>query len=191
MQPNINAILVHNIYSFNLLAQRNKTYKKCSNPSCSICKLSLTLSYIDLNLNFILQINNNSSCDSQGNIYLIKCMKCNCFYIGETSRLISIRVKEHIADIKGFIAFEKRNTSVSKHFNLLNHSLENFKFTILFKDINDDSTRFNLEAKIIHLFKLYKMDIINETFPSIYTICFKDQTRQRFKFKNKIFFFSF
>lgn len=107
-----------------------------------------------------------SNCDSESTIYIIKCDICNCFYIGETGRKASIRLK---GNIKNFVPYEKRLTPVSIHFNLNNHSLNNFNLYLIKTDL-DDSTRFYLEKKLIHKFKIYDIPILNIGFPSLYNI---------------------
>ena len=36
-------------------------------------------------------------CAQKGDIYQIQCLGCNELYIGETGRVLSVRVKEHLA----------------------------------------------------------------------------------------------
>ena len=150
-QPNISSLLIHNIYSFNF-NNNICNYHKCDNNNCKVCLYSLNFKYLLLNGYFYIPIFNNSNCKSSHIIYIIKCLKCNCYYIGQSYRTVEKRLYEHINNIKNFKCYEKNNTVVSRHFNLKNHSLEHFKFIIIDNNIDDDNLRLNCEARYIHLF---------------------------------------
>ena len=106
-----------------------------------------------------------SSCTSKNCIYFIKCNKCNLYYIGETSRQISIRIQEHLYKINYCIKlkniqdksklknfFENCNKSVAlyKHF-MINHNLqEDFSFQVFIS--NCKYFRLRLETDLILIF---------------------------------------
>ena len=94
IQPNLSSLLIHN---FKPQTSFRNFYKKCEKTSCKICKYSLTNSYIYLN-NFILPIFSNSSCLSLNCIYVLKCIKCEFYYIGQTKNLKQ-RIKQHLSSI--------------------------------------------------------------------------------------------
>ena len=50
-----------------------------------------------------------SSCNSRECIYIIKCNKCNHFYVGETKRTIKERLSEHISKIKRSVILASTN----------------------------------------------------------------------------------
>ena len=59
----------------------------------------------------------NSSCSAKHFVFIISCLKCNCFYIGQSERTVKIRLKEHLSNIDNFKAFTKNVTAISNHFN--------------------------------------------------------------------------
>ena len=170
MQPNISSILIHKIFSYNFNFI-NKKYKRCTQKDCLICKYSNEQSYLKLN-NFFLPISTNASCNSSKIIYIIKCNKCNFYYIGESKRTVKARISEHLRSIKFFIPYTKYITPVSIHFNLKDHVISNFNFFIFDENL-DDILRFNIEAQIIRLFQLLNIKLLNESYPSIYNNIFK------------------
>ena len=173
MQPSIGSMFVNKISSFNF-NNHLCGYTKCSNNDCKICVYSNPKKFLNLN-NFYLPLSTYSDCESKKIIYIILCKKCNnYFYIGESSRSVKERISEHINNIKKFIPYEKRVNSVSIHFNLLNHTLNDFSFIIYEKDL-EDTIRFNLEAQMIHLFLKLNLNLINDVFPSIYNNIYKIQ----------------
>ncbi len=166
MQPNIGAILIHNIFSFNFNL-KNLKFLNCNNINCNICTFSSKSNTIKLKDNIKIPISCSSNCSSSNIIYIIKCKKCpSTFYIGQSSRSVSERIKEHIRDIKYFIPYEKHCTNVSYHFNLLYHNLNDFTFYIFSKDLEDKKYRLHIESKLIYLFKnILNVNVLNTDFP--------------------------
>ena len=169
MQPSLGAMIINGIFSQNF-SMKFFNYKKCNKTSCKLCIYSDNSKYLYLpkNGNFFLPITTNATCTSSQIVYIIKCIKCNVFYIGETGRTALVRIREHICNIKKFIPFEERVTSVSQHFNLKGHTPDDFKFIIISKNL-EISSRIFLEKKLIYLFQLHKINIINTEFPNIYS----------------------
>ena len=96
-----------------------KTFKffRCSYEFCRICPLSSDHFYIKFDNNFYLPLCMNTSCNSKGIIYIIKCSLCsNIFYIGESGRTVQERIYENIKDIISFKPYYKYK-NVSFHFN--------------------------------------------------------------------------
>ena len=101
----------------------------------------------------MLPIISVSSCSSKFVIYLIFCKYCKFFYIGQ-SKDIKSRILRYIYDIKSFVKFSERNTSVSIHFNLKNHCYSNhFNFFIYKTDKDNLDERLYLESFLINLCK--------------------------------------
>ena len=67
--------------------------KKCTSLDCITCKFIYEKSFLKVN-SFILPIINNCNCQSYNCVYIILCIKCNVFYVGETSSKFDIRFKE-------------------------------------------------------------------------------------------------
>lgn len=170
MQSNISALLIHKIYSFNFYFNC-KSFLKCKDSKCVVCKFSNSKKFIKLN-SFLLPIITYANCNSEKFVYIIHCKKCQQFYIGESKRKVKCRIGEHLKDIEHFVPYEKRFTAVAKHFNLSNHSLLDFSFFVFDQDL-EDIERKNLEAQLIKLSLEFEIKIMNEKIPSIYNNIFK------------------
>ena len=167
IQPNIGAMLIHNIYSFNFYLCNYK-YFKCQDSNCKICFYSSNSNTIKINNNFTLPILSSSSCNSTGIIYIIFCKLCKIYYIGQSKRSVKERLNEHFYKINNHVPFDNC-TTVSNHFNLLLHDLSYLKFFIYTVDLHDDKERQHLENKLIFLFKnIFNVKLINNVFPCPY-----------------------
>jgi len=71
---------------------------------------------------------NSNICNTKNCVYIIKCLKCNNEYCGETSRTIRSRIKDHLS---------QSHSNVYKHFQLIHNilpSLPEISFKILEKN---------------------------------------------------------
>ena len=162
MQHNISSLLVHG-FKYPLI--RNFYYKRCEKSNCDTCSFSNNNKCINLTDNFSLPIFNNSSCSSRNIIYFIYCNFCNFFYIGQSMNLKK-RLYKHINDIKTFIPFSERITSVSIHFNLKFHNYKNHLYFFVFQsNVSDLSERLNLESFLINLCKNLGVGLMNDHIP--------------------------
>ena len=176
IKTNIGSLLIHNFF---LEKSTNCKYKKCNNINCFICKFSINSYYFKLN-NIFLPIQNHSSCNSIGFIYIIFCKLCKCVYIGESGRTVSTRLSEHLKSIfifkenliSSLINFSKKS-EVASHFSLKNHSIsEHFSFIIFDSDVTNSVIRKSMETDLINIFKLCKIKIINVKQPSHYNMTY-------------------
>ena len=164
MQRNLSSIMAHN-FPFPCFYKNN--YSKCKNKKCNTCKFAQFKDKIYLKENFILPIVAKSSCKSKDLIYIIFCSYCNFFYIGQTKDL-SERIYKHIYDIKNFIPYSERTTSVSVHFNLKRHNFENhINFFVYRHDIGELEIRLFNESFMINLCKKLNVNLINDHIPFI------------------------
>ena len=89
---------------------------------------------------------------------MIKCTKENCRqnYIGESERMLKIRISEHI----GYIKSHNTNQATGYHFNLPGHSLSDMKIIgiELVKKI-DTCYRKERESYLIRKFNTYNKGI--------------------------------
>ena len=71
------------------------------------------------------------NCESSNIAYLIECKKEQCkeCYIGESSRPLKERVKEHVDYIKRLFPTQ----ATGQHFNMPGHDLSNMTITIIEK----------------------------------------------------------
>ena len=115
-----------------LLIFNNLASKKCKIYSCKVCPYFSNSYFLKIN-NFYLPIDFDTNCNTKSAVYAINFTLCkDIYYIGETGRLVSTRIKEHLRDIKHFIAYIQFNSVVSHHFNLKGHILDrDFKFYVL------------------------------------------------------------
>ena len=144
------------------------SYKNCNDSNC-ICKYSLSFNYFIKCKNFFLPCKANSNCESIGCIYIIKCMKCEVFYIGETSRRVKDRITEHMRSIVSFrndiinslINLDSKSETAI-HFNKTGHSIENdFKFFVFESNVTNNEIRKSIETDLINFFKSFKINILN------------------------------
>ena len=112
----------------------------------------------------------NSNCNSINSVYIIVCIKCKCFYVGETERTIRKRIIEHLSKIRSFLKYGINKNEVSLHFGNESHSVNrDFKFVIFKNDLLREARK-SIEADLINIFKRVNANIINDYIPNIYCI---------------------
>ena len=169
IQPNLQNMLVNNVFSFKFNNKKH-FYKKCDSVSCNVCKFSSSNGIIKIKNLYKIPIACQSSCDSTNIVYIIKCNKCDFYYIGESGRSVKIRISDHLRQIRLFKPYEKYFLPVPIHFNLLNHTSKDFVFYIFDSNLEDNFVRLYTEAKLIYLFQnILKVNIINKDIPNMYT----------------------
>ncbi len=149
-----------------------KTFKttRCNNSKCVTCKFVYEKSFLKTN-NFQLPMLSNCTCDSFNLVYIIFCVKCNVYYIGQTSRKFSIRFKEHVINICKFKDLIICNTELSIHFNKSKHNLYSDLRFLLFKDeLSDLNDRLSTETDLIHILKKLNLNVLNKMLPSAHYI---------------------
>ena len=89
-------------------------YFPCKNSHC-YCSFSDNIKVIDNPHNKVkYPIIHRITCDITGVIYIIKCKRCSKLYVGETSRTIVCRIKEHVSNIR---SGDPNRSPIAKHFN--------------------------------------------------------------------------
>ena len=109
----------------------------------------------------IWTINRKVSCDTFNCIYMIQCKKNRCDerYIGQTKRLIKLRIAEH----RGYVTNQVMNRATGSHFNLPGHSLADLKLTILEQvKYQDEDYRKEREIYFINKFNTFYQGINRE-----------------------------
>jgi len=181
---NLGSICIDN---FKLNISKKFKYNKCINIDCKVCKFSLNKYFIHIRniyneKAFFLPIRSNSNCESIGIIYIIICIKCNVFYIGESERSVNKRMSEHINSIvtfgknlaKSIINFDKKS-EIAIHFNRTGHNyLEHFKYLIFENNVNNKIIRRSIETDLINIFNNCNIKIINniKKQPSLHNIVY-------------------
>ena len=154
---------------------------KCSKENCTICNYtnkSCFLKYKQIYIPF----QNNSNCSSIGVVYIIKCKKCNIFYIGETGKQASCRIKEHLYSIKFFknnvnkcLSKFSSLSEVAIHFGFNTHTLDDFNFYVFDSNLIEITKRKSIETNLINFFLKLDIPILNKKVPNfekINNFCF-------------------
>ena len=159
INTNINRLFVHN---FNIITYKANHTFYCDDCNCFCCDLIYRKSSIFIkDLNFYLPLLDNGDCNSKNLIYIIICLRCNVFYIGETSRPLKRRIYEHLNKITKFKPFTKNITEVSIHFNLKYHNINDFKFCIYKTGLIDSVFRKSAEMDLVNFLNIHKKRCIN------------------------------
>ena len=109
---------------------------------CNTCKqLRRNAIFTCPNTGKMYHLPTHHNCSTRNVIYLLYCEEHNAQYVGETSRAFSIRLTEHMADIR-----RKRDTPVSHHYNNRSHTRHNPKVYIL-EHLDGDPVKFTRRQK--------------------------------------------
>ncbi|CAF1078402.1 unnamed protein product [Brachionus calyciflorus] len=105
----------------------------------------------------------NATCDSCNLVYIIICLRCKVFYIGETSKSLYVRIRQHLNGIKRFIPYLNIENEVAQHFRKIGHIIQHDFRVCVFKDkLEDIKIRRAVEMDLILLFKnVFKYAILN------------------------------
>jgi hypothetical protein len=151
VNTNLNNALVHNQ---SLLKIYKYKTSKCNEKNCNICKFIYDKHYVNLEKNYDLKIKlmNNATCLTDNIIYIIICLKCNIFYIGETCKTLKERFKQHLNYILNFKPYKKyHDKEVPRHFRSNNHKLSDIKVCVFKSGFNDTLKRKHLELDLINI----------------------------------------
>ena len=158
LQNSLSSLFVHNL---KLKDIKLFGYKKCGS-NCSICNFGNEKKVLVLENGFYFSFFDKSSCNSEELIYLIKCKRCNVYYIGETGQSIKRRLAGHISNINCYEPFEDGATVVAKHFNLMGHDYEtDFSFYVLKTGLITRDERLFYENVFINLFLHFDLKLLN------------------------------
>ena len=72
---------------------------KCNRPNCSLCQHLLEQNYFDFN-GKIFYVNATMSCDVKNVLYVIRCLGCKEYYIGQTGGKLRDRRTVHAQQIR-------------------------------------------------------------------------------------------
>ena len=111
----------------------------------------------------------NCNCESDNLVYIIKCMKCKLFYVGETQKQAKVRIYQHLNNIKNFQPYTKVRSEIAEHFNLKGHNIkDDFRFCIFKNELYTKNDRTSTEADIMNIIKLFsnKDVLINSIKPN-------------------------
>ena len=160
---NLNNIFIHNI--------RNETRfkfstSKCLETKCISCKFIHNKSFISIK-NAKIPLLNFADCNTTHIVYIILCLKCNIFYIGETKFSLRKRFSQHLNNIRNFIPFTRYcNKVVATHFRRNNHKASEIKICVFKSNLIDDLTRKSVERDLIDILNNQKNNICINDFIS-------------------------
>ena len=162
---NFNNIFVNNCnynYFFNKYVTKN-----CEDSNCKTCYFIYDINSIKLSNNFSIPILCNANCRSAGVVYILICIKCNIYYIGQTKRSFHKRFNEHLYNIYNF-KLSQFNSEIAIHCNQKKHNLKNDLKYIIFKDnLHIDKIRLSCETDLIHIFISLNLKTINRIIPNL------------------------
>ncbi|XP_063777417.1 uncharacterized protein LOC134927186 isoform X2 [Pseudophryne corroboree] len=99
----------------------------CGGLKCSVCTyIESTTTFTSSSKNTEFPLTESLSCISKKVIYLITCKKCRQQYVGQTSNTMRRRFVDHLSRIKC-----NKDITVSKHFNLPEHSLHDVALVVI------------------------------------------------------------
>ena len=130
------------------LFNNTKPMIRCGNTECTICPRLIIANSIHvrkLHYNVRLPpLTPALTCCTKRVVYVIKCKVHHKAYVGQTGKIISTRVRQHLATVKSFK--RSKMTSMGHHFDGNDCSLSNLVWAPLDK-ISDDLT--NREAELL------------------------------------------
>jgi predicted GIY-YIG superfamily endonuclease len=163
MLPNLKLILINN-NNINFFS-KNFFTTECNTLNCKHCNFVLKTNCIKYN-NFHWPLICNCNCQGLFVIYILKCIRCNCFYIGQ-AQSFEKRFKQHKRDITSFKPYLNVTSEVGLHFNLKNHDYKkDLKFCIFNKDLKNLEDRLSIETDMINIFRINGVPLLNIKIPN-------------------------
>ena len=158
IEVNLNKLLVH---KFDVANQPSCKTTKCNN--CDQCRYIYNMPFIKLKSSDItIKLLCNATCQASNVVYIILCLKCNLFYIGQSAKTLSKRISQHLNHIRKFKAFNKYyNKEVAKHFNLKDHELSHFKCCVFQKNLFDINERQSVEMDLLKFLNINYIRCLN------------------------------
>lgn len=146
------------------LSLKNYNFKcsPCLLDKCKSCEFFVIKNLINFNKKFSLPVLSQCNCKSKDCIYIIHCIFCDCFYIGETMQTLEKRFECHLSNIRCFLPYVKEISEVAFHFNKKGHNIkEHLRIFLFASGISNEETRKNIESELIHLFLITGNKVIN------------------------------
>ena len=135
---------------------------RCNRSRCNTCPFIASQTAVS-GPKSSMNISDHFTCLSSNVIYCIRCKLCNQLYVGETGRRLGDRIREHLNDIRQNSA----SKPVSRHFNLVNHSVNHFSVFGLCLVTGDNDCRKIKEMRLIRTLGTLHPSGINERFSFI------------------------
>ena len=118
----------------------------CSKSNCAACPFLNSSNLIIGHAHRRFTVRRSFNCQMSNLVYAITCKSCSMVYIGETSRTLETRFKEHLADVR-----HSRERPVALHFNSHNHSIRDISVAVVWKCRagGDTFSRKHIESMLI------------------------------------------
>lgn len=102
--------------------------KKYNSTNCTACPYARERKSLSIN-GSTWSLNRKFDCNTYNIVYAILCKKekCKQVYIGETKRLLKVRLADH----RGYIVNKDTSQSTGHHFNLPGHSLSDLSISVI------------------------------------------------------------
>ena len=139
-RPNLRDHLVHSKFH----TQRLPGTLPCSKPQCLVCPFLDNERSVKGPLH-TFTVSRQFGCHTSNVVYAIRCIRCGMLYIGETGKAFSIRLTQHLADVR----LKRDNRQVAVHFNNNGHSMNDLRAQIIWGVRGDLVDRRNLETWLI------------------------------------------
>jgi len=157
---NIRDILIH---GKKFTSCNNYITKACVNIRCKICAFINSLKSIRFKNGLELPLLSSADCNAKNCIYLLHCLICDAYYIGQTNNFKQ-RFPNHTSTIRNY-CYNKCECEIARHYNQADHLnlyINNLKWFIFVKNIVNVKLRLSTEQEIIRLFKDCGEKIMNE-----------------------------
>lgn len=138
------------LHRLNFITNWERGFSCCT--SCNICHLTSSCKSVNIN-NFTFLIPGNFDCNTTFCIYLVKCLKCNLFYVGHASKFKK-RIYKHANNIIS------HNSEAHFHQHFRSCGLNNFRSFVIDVAKNKDNL-FVKENKYIKLFNTARPNGLN------------------------------
>ena len=128
--PNLKCIL---LFNFSKCLKSNTKFftNSCNTDTCKICHLVSRSNFYFLKNFFFISMRDFCDCQSKEAVYIIKCLLCDQYYIGQTGKSTETRIKQHLNAIRNFVPFLKYTSEIGHHFNLKGHEInKHFRFCV-------------------------------------------------------------
>ena len=103
---------------------------RCGQPRCKTCvHIKSGNRFRSATTGEEFRVKATADCRTSNVVYLIECSRCSIQYVGETENALRIRLTGHRSDIH----HRRLDRPVAKHFNLLDHSLDDLTIMIIEK----------------------------------------------------------
>ena len=148
--PNLKKLLTKAKFPSNTSSRGTNKVTKCNKQTCGLCQHIVEQSFFDFN-GKIFYVNATRSCDVRNVLYVIRCLGCNEYYIGQTGGKLRDRRTVHAQQIRDP---STRQIPLSAHLDTCSKATPKFTMFPFFK-LKTETTSARL-AKENYFIKCFK-----------------------------------